>query len=40
MPFSLEERTALTALKGVGPTVVIRLEQTGIESFAELRKSP
>jgi predicted RecB family nuclease len=39
MPFSLEERTALLALKGVGPTVITRLEQMGIESFAELRKS-
>ncbi|WP_253425030.1 helix-hairpin-helix domain-containing protein [Pseudomonas sp. GGS8] len=39
MPFSLEERTALLALKGVGPTVITRLKQMGIESFAELRKS-
>ncbi|MGA3800536.1 helix-hairpin-helix domain-containing protein [Pseudomonas fluorescens] len=39
MPFSLEERTALLALKGVGPTVITRLEQMGIESLAELRKS-
>jgi len=33
MPFSLEERTALLALKGVGPTVITRLEQMGIESL-------
>ncbi|PPA04489.1 Pathogenicity locus [Pseudomonas sp. MWU12-2312b] len=39
MPFSLEERTALLALKGVGPTVITRLEQMGIESLAELGKS-
>ena len=37
MPFSREERTALLALKGVGPTVITRLEQMGIESLAELR---
>jgi predicted RecB family nuclease len=36
MPFSLEERTALLALKGVGPTVISRLEQMGIESLAKL----
>ena len=39
MPFSLEERTALLALKGVGPTVITRLEQMGIESMDELGKS-
>ncbi|WP_260403561.1 MULTISPECIES: helix-hairpin-helix domain-containing protein [unclassified Pseudomonas] len=39
MPFSPNERTALLALKGVGPTVIARLEQMGIESFAELRRS-
>ena len=39
MPFSREERTALLALKGVGPTVITRLEQMGIESLAELRKA-
>jgi nucleotidyltransferase/DNA polymerase involved in DNA repair len=38
MPFSLEERTALLALKGVGPTVIARLEQMGIESMGELGK--
>jgi len=36
MPFSLEERTALLALKGVGPTVITRLEQMGIESLDAL----
>jgi len=39
MPFSQDERAALLALKGVGPTVIARLEQMGIESLAELRKS-
>ena len=36
MSFSLEERTALLTLKGVGPTVITRLEQMGIDSLAEL----
>ena len=39
MPFSLEERTALLALKGVGPTVITRLEQMGIDSLEMLGKS-
>ncbi|MBJ2286008.1 helix-hairpin-helix domain-containing protein [Pseudomonas sp. MF6755] len=39
MPFSLEERTTLLALKGVGPTVITRLEQMGIESMDELAKA-
>ena len=39
MPFSREERTALLALKGVGPTAITRLEQMGIESLAELRQA-
>ena len=39
MPFSLEERTALLALKGVGPTVITRLEEMGIESMDELAKA-
>lgn len=34
-----EERNALLALKGVGPTVVSRLEQMGIESLPELAQS-
>lgn len=39
MPFSLEERTALLALKGVGLTVVTRLEQMGIDSMDVLGKA-
>ena len=34
--FSTEERDALLALKGVGPTVVQRLEQMGIASLRQL----
>ena len=36
MPFNDKERDALLALKGVGPTVVTRFEEIGIESFKEL----
>lgn len=39
MPFPLEERRALLGVKGVGPTVVARLEQMGIESLAHLGKA-
>ena len=34
--FPTEERAALLALKGVGPTVVQRLEQMGIASLRQL----
>jgi predicted flap endonuclease-1-like 5' DNA nuclease len=36
MPFSANERTALLALKGVGNTVITRLEQMGFESLKQL----
>lgn len=36
MGFNATERTALLAVKGVGPTVVKRFEDIGINSFAEL----
>lgn len=36
MPFPETERLALLELKGVGPTVVARLEQLGFESLAQL----
>ena len=36
MPFPPSERKALLAVKGVGPTVVARLEQMGYESLAHL----
>ncbi len=39
MPFTSAERQALLALKGVGPTVITRLEQLGFESFAHLRQA-
>lgn len=35
--FNADERQALLALKGVGPTVVTRLEQIGFCSLAALR---
>jgi predicted RecB family nuclease len=39
MPFPVSERAVLLAVKGVGPTVVARLEQMGIESLAHLAKA-
>lgn len=39
MPFPAEERQALLGVKGVGPTVVARLEQMGFESLAHLSKA-
>ncbi|HTH11760.1 MAG TPA: helix-hairpin-helix domain-containing protein [Acidovorax sp.] len=39
MPFPLEERRALLNVKGVGPTVIARLEQMGFESLAHLGKA-
>lgn len=38
MAFSAEERAVLLAVKGVGPTVVQRLEQVGIEDLAALAR--
>jgi hypothetical protein len=39
MPFSPEERKALLGVKGVGPTMIVRLEQMGFESLAHLSKA-
>ncbi|WP_334107625.1 hypothetical protein [Methylobacillus sp.] len=39
MPFSPEERQALLNVKGIGPTVVTRLEQLGYESLSHLSKA-
>ena len=39
MPFPLEDRQALLGCKGVGPTVVARLEQMGYISLAQLAKA-
>ena len=36
MAFSEPEKTALLEVKGVGPTVVKRFEEIGIDSFSEL----
>ncbi|MDC8803226.1 DUF4332 domain-containing protein [Halomonas pacifica] len=36
MAFSELEKAALLELKGVGPTVVQRFEEIGIDSFSEL----
>ncbi len=39
MPFPPHERKALLGVKGVGPTVVARLEQMGYESLAHLGRA-
>lgn len=39
MPFSQTEHNALLALKGVGPTVIARLEEMGIDSLAVLSQA-
>lgn len=39
MPFPPEERRALLSVKGVGPTVIVRLEQLGYESLAHLARA-
>ena len=36
MAFSSQEKAALLAVKGVGPTVIKRFEEIGIHSFADL----
>lgn len=38
MAFSESEKSALLAVKGVGPTVIQRFEQIGIDSFSVLAK--
>lgn len=38
MPFPADERAILLAVKGVGPTVIRRLEQVGIEDLAALAR--
>lgn len=39
MAFSDAEKAALLAVKGVGPTVINRLEEIGIDSFSALSQS-
>lgn len=36
MTFSDSERTTLLAVKGIGPTVIKRLEQMGFDNFQQL----
>ncbi len=38
MGFSLQEKAALLKLKGIGPTVIQRFEEIGIDSFEVLRQ--
>ncbi len=38
-PFPPHDRAALLAVKGVGPTVVARLEQLGFASLAQLAEA-
>ncbi|MCC4273666.1 helix-hairpin-helix domain-containing protein [Marinomonas communis] len=38
MAFSEQEKAALLEVKGVGPTVVKRFEEVGIDSFSELAR--
>jgi predicted RecB family nuclease len=39
MPFPEAERTQLLSVKGVGPTVIARLEQMGIDRLSTLAKA-
>ncbi|GAB4088486.1 helix-hairpin-helix domain-containing protein [Hydrogenophaga soli] len=39
MPFSEAEKNVLLAVKGVGPTVVLRLESMGLASLAQLAEA-
>lgn len=39
MPFSEVERAALLSVRGVGPTIVSRLEQMGFQSLAQLSEA-
>jgi predicted RecB family nuclease len=39
MPFNATERAALLKVKGVGPTVVKRLEEMGITSLEQLSRA-
>ncbi|MBV8246855.1 MAG: helix-hairpin-helix domain-containing protein [Comamonas sp.] len=39
MPFTTQERQSLLAVKGLGPTVLQRLESLGYGSFARLRQA-
>ena len=39
MAFNADERSALLAVKGVGPTVLTRLEQLGFTSLTQLSQA-
>ena len=39
MPFTDTERRTMLALKGVGATVITRLEEVGFDSLAELKEA-
>ncbi|MGO3859116.1 helix-hairpin-helix domain-containing protein [Neisseriaceae bacterium CLB008] len=39
MPFSDQDKTALLALKGVGPTIIKRLEEMGFHDLAALSQA-
>ncbi len=39
MPFNSDERAILLAVKGIGPTMILRLEQLGIDSLSKLAKA-
>ncbi|WP_027470004.1 Pathogenicity locus [Deefgea rivuli] len=39
MPFSAEEHALLLAIKGVGSTVITRLEQLGFSSLTQLSQA-
>ncbi len=38
MPFSADDRALLLSVKGVGPTVIARLEQVGVEGLDDLAR--
>ncbi|MGE0226634.1 MAG: helix-hairpin-helix domain-containing protein [Acetobacteraceae bacterium] len=39
MPFPPDQRATLLRVKGIGPTVIARLEQMGFHSLAQLREA-
>jgi predicted RecB family nuclease len=39
MPFSAHEKKTLLAVKGVGPTVITRLEQLGFSTLEQLARA-
>ncbi|MDR2837590.1 MAG: hypothetical protein LBV49_03335 [Azonexus sp.] len=39
MPFASDDKKALLSVKGVGPTVIARLEQMGFTTLAQLSRA-